>query len=199
MKNWFAVDIIVEPSATEAIEFVFNELGSLGNETDSLRKVKGEPLRVTGYFDEQPDSAKVRLAIVESLRIHAISDDAIKGIETRYVEETDWLAEWKKHWKPTEVGKFVIAPPWSDVIASDKILIRIEPNMAFGTGTHETTQLCLKAIGENYRPGQTFLDVGTGTGILAIATAKLTTEHTESIEKKLGNISVSPVVSVAKI
>ena len=70
------------------------------------------------------------------------------------------------------VGKFIVAPPWADV-ESEKILIRIEPNMAFGTGTHGTTQLCLKAIGEHCSPGMSFLDVGTGTGILAIGAAKL--------------------------
>src|SRR5205085_3138018 len=91
----------------------------------------------------------------------------------RVVEEIDWLAEWKKHWQPTEVGRFVIAPPWQEIDPGDKILIQIEPNMAFGTGTHETTQLCLDAISELYRPQLTFLDVGTGTGILAIAAAKL--------------------------
>ncbi len=97
----------------------------------------------------------------------------VKSVETRLVEETDWLAEWKKHWKPTEIGRFIIAPPWEAVAENDKIVIRIEPNMAFGTGTHDTTKLCLKAIGERYLPGQTVLDVGTGTGILAIAAAKL--------------------------
>jgi ribosomal protein L11 methyltransferase len=65
------------------------------------------------------------------------------------------------------VGKFIVAPPWSDV-DSDKILIRIEPNMAFGTGTHGTTQLCLKSDRRTLFTGMSFLDVGTGTGILAI-------------------------------
>ena len=68
--------------------------------------------------------------------------------------------------------------------------------MAFGTGTHETTQLCLQAIGDNYRAGQTFLDIGTGTGILAIAAAKLATESTENTREKNKGLSGN---SVAKI
>ncbi|MEP6787335.1 MAG: 50S ribosomal protein L11 methyltransferase [Acidobacteriota bacterium] len=172
-KVWFAVDILVSPAATEAIESALNELDSLGTEIDSLRKVKGEPQVVTGFFDTLPGDADIRVAVDESLRICGFEPDAVKSIATRTVEETDWLAEWKKHWRPTVIGKFVIAPPWESVEGTDEIIIRIEPNMAFGTGTHETTQLCLQAIGDHYDAGQTFLDVGTGTGILAIAAAKL--------------------------
>ena len=92
----------------------------------------------------------------------------------REVADEDWLGEWKKSWQPVAVGeRFLIAPPWSVIDdARDRIVIRIEPGMAFGTGTHETTRLCLSAI-EEYFAGESFLDVGTGTGILAIAAAKL--------------------------
>lgn len=172
-KVWFAVDIVVDSDATEAIESALNELDSLGTEIDSLRKVKDEPQVVTGFFDALPGEVDVRAAVAESLRIYGLQPDAVKGMATRTVEETDWLAEWKKHWKPTVIGRFVIAPPWESVDGTDKIVIRIEPNMAFGTGTHETTQLCLQVIGDHYDADQSFLDVGTGTGILAIAAAKL--------------------------
>ena len=172
-RTWYAVDILVEPEATEAVEFAFNTLDALGTEIDGLRKKKDEPVIVTGFFDTEQDASAIDAALSESLGIYLIASNAVKSITNRAVEETDWLAEWKRHWKPTEIGKFIIAPPWSEVEKSDKIVIRIEPNMAFGTGTHETTQLCLTAIGENYAEGASFLDVGTGTGILAIALAKL--------------------------
>jgi ribosomal protein L11 methyltransferase len=91
----------------------------------------------------------------------------------REVEGRDWLAEWKKGWRPVEVGRFVVAPPWSEVEeAPGRLVIRVEPGMAFGTGTHETTRLCLAAVEKHFR-GKSFLDVGTGTGVLAIAAAKL--------------------------
>lgn len=172
-QKWFAVVITVAAEAAEAVESALNVLGTIGTETDGLRKAKGEPLLVSGYFDEPPRDLDIRDAVESSLHIHGFSPDAVTSIETRTVEETDWLAEWKRHWRPTTVGAFIIAPPWESVADSDKIVISIEPNMAFGTGTHETTQLCLKAIGELYRPGQSLLDVGTGTGILSIAAAKL--------------------------
>ena len=195
-KIWFAVDIVADAEAAEAIEFALNELESIGTEIDSLRKAKGEPQLVTGFFDSLPEGADIRFAVEESLWIHGLTTDAVKSTATRRVEETDWLAEWKKYWKPTEIGRFIITPPWEKVADTDKIVIQIEPNMAFGTGTHETTQLCLQAIGDTYKAGQTFLDVGTGTGILAIAVARLATEDKESTENENKNLSVSPVAKL---
>ena len=172
-ETWHAVDVQILASAAEAAESAFNVLGALGTEIDSLRKKQDDPLTVTGFFDSPCEAGEIRAAVEHELSIYGISPDAVLGIRSRVVEETDWLAEWKKHWRPTEIGRFVIAPPWESVEDFDRILIRIEPNMAFGTGTHETTQLCLHALSKYYHGDQTFLDVGTGTGILAIAAAKL--------------------------
>lgn len=172
-RIWYAVDVLVESAASEAAEFALNELDSLGSEIDNLRKQPDEPVCVTGFFDYAPGDNIVRASVDDALRIYHQPRASLISIRTRKVEETDWLAEWKRHWKPQKVARFTIAPPWSDVEPSDQIVIRIEPNMAFGTGTHETTQLCLAAISEKYDPGQSFMDVGTGTGILAIAAAKL--------------------------
>ncbi|MBP6003639.1 MAG: 50S ribosomal protein L11 methyltransferase [Pyrinomonadaceae bacterium] len=172
-KNWFAVDILIASAATEAAEFALNELDALGTEIDSLRKPKDEPLRVSGYFEALPDEAEIKNRVEDAISIYGLESSCLVSVETRTVEQTDWLAEWKKHWRPTTIGRFVIAPPWEKIDDESKIVIRIEPNMAFGTGTHETTKLCVKAIDTMYRPQQSVLDVGTGTGILAIAAAKL--------------------------
>lgn len=172
-RVWFAVDVLVERNSAEAVESALNECGAVGTEIDGLRKRPDEPLCVTGFFDSSPDAADVRATIEQEMTIYGFDPAAVMGVFSRVVEETDWLAEWKKHWRPTEVGSFIIAPPWSDVFDQSKIVIRVEPNMAFGTGTHETTQLCLEAIDKLYEPSMSMLDVGTGTGILAIAAAKL--------------------------
>ena len=171
-KKWLAIDVETGADAAEAVEYALNALDALGTEIDSLRKSPGENLRITGYFNAMPDTELLRREIDLGLKIYDQPEETVYTITARDVPDADWLAEWKRHWKPTDVGKFIIAPPWSDVAETDKIVIRIEPNMAFGTGTHETTQLCLTAIGKNYGNGQSFLDVGTGTGILAIAAAK---------------------------
>lgn len=172
-QKWFAIDITVKPDAAEAIEYAFNTLDSLGTEINHLPKSPGDAITVIGYFNKLPNDEAVLDEIHYSLRVHELTEDAVLTIERREVENRDWLIEWKKHWKPTETSGFIIAPPWETVADNEKIVISIEPNMAFGTGTHETTRLCLEAINKYYDPGESFLDVGTGTGILAIAAAKL--------------------------
>ena len=167
VNKWFAVDVVCGSEAVDSVEAAINELDSLGIETDLLAKKKDDPVRVTAYFDELPARDEIDNALAECAATYFLE------ISIREVEELDWLAEWKKHWKPTEIGDFVIAPPWEEIYESEKILIVIEPNMAFGTGTHATTQLCLAAISQDYKAGQSFLDVGCGTGILSIAAAKV--------------------------
>ncbi len=167
-KKWFALEILADSKASEAIEFGLNSLEALGTEINNLGKVQTETLTVIGYFNQKPDEDLLNEQLFEALRIYDFDESAIKNIEWREVENQDWLAEWKKHWKPTVTDKFIIAPIWETIEKTDKIVIRIEPSMAFGTGTHETTRLCLQAIGEHYHD-ESLLDVGTGTGILAIA------------------------------
>lgn len=172
-KRWYAVDVEADAPAAEAVEYAFNTLEALGTEIDHLRKTGTDAVKITGYFNDLPTDDDLRFEINDALKIYEQDPRSVRAISDREVEDADWLAEWKRHWKPTEIGKFIIAPPWSDVAETEKIVIHIEPNMAFGTGTHDTTQLCLKAIGEQYEPEMYVLDVGTGTGILAIAVAKL--------------------------
>lgn len=171
-QKWFAIAVTVDGDAAEAVEFAFNEVDALGTEINHLRKTASDTVVVNGFFNDLPTDAAFKVQLDEALRIYNLTSASVHHIETSEIEQTDWLAEWKKHWKPTEIGSFVIAPPWEEFDEAGKIVLRIEPNMAFGTGTHETTQLCVKAIEDNYKAGQTFLDVGTGTGILAIAAAK---------------------------
>jgi ribosomal protein L11 methyltransferase len=165
-RTWYAIDVSVTSDQAEAVEDAFNRLDSLGTEIDLLTAPGSDAIVVTGYFKDRPDAAEFRRVLGEAM-------EDIPDARLRLVEETDWLAEWKKHWKPVETDRFVIAAPWAVVPPCEKIVIRIEPSMAFGTGTHETTQLCLNAVERLASPGKSFTDVGTGTGILAIAAAKL--------------------------
>jgi len=177
-QEWHAVEIVAAPDAEAAIEHSLNELGALGTEINQLRKKKDDDITVVGYFSEQPVPSKLQGQLDLALQAFDLDRSVIRSVKQRTVENEDWLSEWKKHWRPTQIGRFVVAPSWEKLEATDKeIVVRIEPNMAFGTGTHETTRLCLKAIDEYYQPEMSFLDVGTGTGILAIAAAKIGSEQ----------------------
>ena len=169
-EQWYALDVDLELAAREAVEYALMEAGALGTETgdesDGL-------VRVAAYFAETPDRERVRNELFEALRIYDLPSSSVRDMNVRKVVQRDWLEEWKQNWQPVEIGRFIIAPPWSNLGEThDRLIIRIEPGMAFGTGTHETTRLCLHAIQKHFAGGS-FLDVGTGTGILAIAAAKL--------------------------
>jgi len=170
MPNWQALDVDIESPAQEAVEYALMEAGALGTETNTNQDGL---LRIVAYFESIPDRERIRNELVDALRIYSLPSSSVRDINVREVVDRDWLEEWKKSWQPVQVGRFIIAPPWAKVDqAVNQLVIRIEPGMAFGTGTHETTRLCLAAI-EKYDEGGSFLDVGTGTGILAIAAAKL--------------------------
>ncbi|HKS26375.1 MAG TPA: 50S ribosomal protein L11 methyltransferase [Pyrinomonadaceae bacterium] len=179
-RVWYALDVQVEAQAAEAVEYALMEAGALGTEINQLgRKApdSNETILVTAYFDSPPEREGVRLALLDALRLYDLPTSSARDMTLREVEDRDWLGEWKKSWQPVRVGeRFIIAPPWSEIDErEERHVIRIEPGMAFGTGTHETTRLCLEAI-EKYFGGGSFLDVGTGTGILSIAAALLSKE-----------------------
>jgi len=171
--EWFAVEVLCAQGAVDAVESAMDVLGADGIETDSLGRKNSPEQKVVGYFNELPEKTVIEETILSTMEVFGLGAETPISISTREVENEDWLAEWKKNWKPTVTGRFIVAPAWQEVDAGDRLVIRIEPSMAFGTGTHETTRLCLKSIESNYRAGESFLDVGTGTGILAIAAAML--------------------------
>jgi ribosomal protein L11 methyltransferase len=168
IQKLYAIDVDVESAASEAVSYALMEAGAVGTEDrDQI---------ISGYFSEMPDRERIRNELFEALRIYDLPSSSVRDMSLREVEQRDWLAEWKDNWQPVEIGRFIIAPPWSKLgDTRERIVIRIEPGMAFGTGTHETTRLCLDAIQKHFAGG-TFLDVGTGTGILAMAAAKLEPE-----------------------
>ena len=188
--NWYALDVLIEPQASEAVEYALMEAGALGTETNDAET---ELLRVTAYFDHVPNRERLRAELTEAFRIYQLPSSSARETTVREVVGQDWLGEWKKSWQPVEVGeRFIIAPPWAEITdAHGRIVIRIEPGMAFGTGTHETTRLCLAAI-EKYFTGGSLLDVGTGTGILAIAAAKLSSDaHIEACDTDAEAITIA--------
>jgi ribosomal protein L11 methyltransferase len=168
--TWFAVEVATETAAVEAVEYALLEAGAAGAEENTDADLGTV---VTGYFQGTPDRELIRTALADALRIYDLPTSSAREMTLREVPNRDWLAEWKASWQPVRIGRFIVAPPWSELDNKPgDLVIRIEPGMAFGTGTHETTRLCLHAIEEHFT-GSSMLDVGTGTGILAIAAAKM--------------------------
>ena len=107
-----------------------------------------------------------------SHRLQAEGIDFI--IDTNGISEEDWANNWKKYFKPTEIGeKLLILPEWEEQPQTDRKILKIDPGAAFGTGTHSTTRLCLTAIEKYVDEDKTVLDIGTGSGILSIASLLL--------------------------
>ena len=104
----------------------------------------------------------------------------------RYTEvrEADWAEEWKRFYHPMRVGRLLVQPSWEQAadVAADDLVITLDPGRAFGTGQHETTRLCLAALDRLVRPGDAVLDVGTGSGILALAAARLGAARVDALD-----------------
>ena len=109
---------------------------------------------------------------------HRLQAENIKfSIDTNGVSEEDWANNWKKYFKPTEIGeKLLILPEWEEELTTNRKVLKIDPGAAFGTGTHSTTKLCLCAIEKYVAEGSKVLDIGTGSGILSIASLLLGAE-----------------------
>ena len=145
------------------------ELGSCGLQAEEA----GEQTRLSAYFAAEPtcDLAEVERELTN--RLGALGLASPIGAEC--IEEQDWEAEWRRFFAPVwATERIVVHPSWIPVeIAEGQIAVRIDPKMAFGTGGHESTQLCLRALESYLRPGARCLDLGTGSGILSITAALL--------------------------
>lgn len=148
---------------------------------ESLLKGISDEVVVKAWYPT-PEGARFAHDAVLSLRNSGL-DTGTLAMDEKTVADEDWAENWKKHFKPFRVGqRIVVKPSWESYEQQPgDLVIHLDPGMAFGTGTHETTALCLELLEERYRGGA-MLDVGTGSGILAIAAGLLGCEKALGID-----------------
>ena len=156
-----------------AIEMAAEDNGTLSAATDVLVKAY---IPIDGQEDEQ------KRRIEEGLW-HLSQIQPIPAPEFRILKEADWQTSWKKHFHPIPIGKrLLITPPWITIEESGRKVIVLEPGMAFGTGLHPSTRICLEAMDDILQPGDNILDIGCGTGILSIAAVLLGANHVLAVD-----------------
>jgi len=192
--DWREVAVTVSSEGEETVADLFYELGCPGvsvEDPELLRsyvesgawdyhdfgevELTGTTV-VKGYFPEDDEITEKLEKLDQGIRVLVERfPDWVVQVKGISLKEEDWATAWKAYFKPVRVGKkFLVKPSWEEVnLLPGDIVLELDPGMAFGTGTHPTTTLCLKTIEEVVKPGQRVFDLGTGSGILAIAAAKL--------------------------
>lgn len=168
-KTWQLLTVTVARAAEETASALLFDAGTTGiitlEETD-------DAIKLGAYFDAHTDAEAIARDLAAAFAAAGIRSSLI-SIRITAIADQDWMQKWKEGFAPIDIGeRLVIAPSWRLPEATERIVIQIDPGMAFGTGTHETTRMCLELIEARWRGGR-LLDVGTGTGILAIAASKL--------------------------
>jgi ribosomal protein L11 methyltransferase len=137
-----------------------------------------EHLEVIGLFEADKSIEKVVQAIGD-----AVAPQPLPAWKLEPLEDKDWQHEWIKHFKPMQFGRRLwICPSWSPPPDPEAVNILLDPGLAFGTGTHPTTALCLQWLDETIRGGETLIDFGCGSGILALAAVKLGASHVWAVD-----------------
>ena len=200
-ETWIEASLVVDGEMAEAVSEVLARFVSGGVVIESTQitdDVEGEgtvvgPLRVCGYLpvDDFLEEKKQKMLVA---LWHLGQIRPLPELEFKPVAELDWSELWKQHFHPVPIGKrLFIMPAWMDFAAGERTVVKIDPGMAFGTGTHPTTQLCLGILEDLLDPlligalaegksQQTMIDLGCGSGILGIAAVKLGVSHALGVD-----------------
>lgn len=173
--QWLEVSVTVDNEAAEAVAEVLSRYAHRGVVIEAGPEGwEAGPVVVRAYLPADEDLLTKKRRVEEALW-HLGQILPISAPTFRPVIEQDWAEAWKKHLRVLRIGQhIVIRPSWLDyTLQADDVVIQLDPGMAFGTGLHPTTQMCLEALEKLTQPGVQVLDLGTGSGILAIAAAKL--------------------------
>jgi ribosomal protein L11 methyltransferase len=203
--RWLELTVQAHPEAIESVSELLSRYTSGGvaieepfeliDEGQEYRVLTGQPVTVHAYLPIDGKEEEARLHITEGLwYLSRLGSHFVSELSTRIVNEEDWANAWKDYYHVTSIGhRLVIRPSWREYTAKPhEVVLTLDPGMAFGTGLHPTTRMCLEQIEQHTQPGRRILDVGTGSGILAIAAAKLGAAHVYAIDNSSVAVESAP-------
>jgi len=189
-SGWWECRIQVNPDNSELCSAALLEAGCSGvwvqdsdfvDDGENAQLAARVEATVTGYLTEPSLDENACCALVQP----ALDEYHISGrLEFEWMPAQDWAENWRENFPPLEAGPFLVTAPWHEIEIGDAINVCIDPGLAFGTGQHPTTHLCLELLAQCYKSTfpATALDVGCGSGILSIALAKLAAQSNRQIE-----------------
>jgi ribosomal protein L11 methyltransferase len=188
--RWLEVSLTVNGEVAEAVADLLARYVEGGVVVESEVKYNDAedegtpvgPVKVYGYLPVNEQIEENRRQLEESLwHLGQIQD--LPELSYKPIEDQDWMSSWKEHYHPIPIGKkMMILPAWIEMPDPSRIAVKIDPSMAFGTGTHPTTQLCMEFVEQETRPGMNVIDVGCGSGILSIAAVKMGAKHALAVD-----------------
>lgn len=228
--NWLEVSVNTHSESVEVVSSILIELGSKGvsiedpqdyyqltDEQLEWLKVQQKDLYETdtvivkGYFQPSQwskDSDVLLHEKLEEIKVYGLQTGPL-SVQVKEVGEEDWANAWKQYYFPVRVTRFLtVVPSWVDYEKEqdDELLIELDPGLAFGTGTHPTTQLSLTALEQTIRGNESVLDVGTGSGVLSIASkllgaSKVTAFDIDEIATRVAkeNIALNPTIGEIEV
>ncbi len=205
---WLELAVKVHPDAVESVSELLSRYTSEGvvieepieliDEGQEYRILTGQPVHVRAYLPLDGQEEEAHQRVEEGLwHLSSLGAHFVGKLETRTVNEEDWANAWKDYFHVTHIGRrLVIRPSWREYTPKPhEVVLTLDPGMAFGTGLHPTTRMCLEELERRVQPGMRALDVGTGSGILSIAAAKLGAESVYAID----NSSVAAESAAANV
>lgn len=188
--KWLEISLSVDGELAEAVAEVLDRYAANGVvlETDVKyndaedRGTPYGPVKVYGYLS-MDDQLEEKRAKLEQALFYLNAIRPLPQPVYREIADQNWMASWKEHYRPIPIGrKLIILPAWIEQSDFSRMAVKIDPSMAFGTGTHPSTQLCLEMVEEYTPAGQPVIDVGCGSGILSIAALKLGASHALAVD-----------------